>query len=176
MLTTERLDILPASAEDIPELYAIEHDPANSPYIFKKTVEEHLKELENPDILNFMVKLKEDGSTVGYVIIDLETKAEWFEIRRLAFTRKNCGYGRELLTELIRYAFEDLNMNKVWLEAYPDNLPAMHLYKSLGFFVEGVRRQHSREERGLLDEVQLSMLRNEYLELKEKIFLYKTRE
>ena len=87
---------------------------------------------------------------------------QFLPILRLVFM----GYGRETLTEILRYGFEELGVNKVWLEAYPDNAPGTHLYDSMGFHRDGLRRQHSKEERGFLDEIQYSMLKSEYKLLK----------
>ena len=89
---------------------------------------------------------------------------------------KNRGYGRETITALTKYAFEELKMNKVWFEAYPDNQVGRHLYESMKFHVDGVLRQHHKTPRGILDQIQYSMLKGEYEELKVcRDFLFATR-
>ena len=100
------------------------------------------------------------------MIIDLDYESEWFEIKRLSMKEKNRGYGRETITALTKYAFEELKMNKVWFEAYPDNQVGRHLYESMKFHVDGVLRQHHKTPRGILDQIQYSMLKGEYEELK----------
>ena len=42
------------------------------------------------------------------------------------------------------------------------------MYDSLGFHIDGILRQHHKTERGILDQMQFSMLRDEYNKLKEK--------
>lgn len=36
------------------------------------------------------------------------------------------------MVELIKYAFENTNTNKFWLDVYPDNHIGINLYESLG--------------------------------------------
>lgn len=164
LFLTDRLQCVSAEEADIPEIMEIEHDPENSKYIFTGEFAEHRGEIEREDVLLIAIRPKGERRLVGYVIIDLDFESDWFEIRRIAFSEKNQGYGRETLDGLLRYAFEERKVNKVWLEAYADNKVGRHLYESMGFHIDGVLRQHHREERGLMDQVQYSMLQGEYWE------------
>jgi RimJ/RimL family protein N-acetyltransferase len=47
------------------------------------------------------------------------------------------GYGQEACTLLLKYAFEKLNMNKVFLGAYAVHESAIKAYQKAGFKVEG---------------------------------------
>ena len=168
MLTTKNLVIEKFTHEEIPELMKIEHAPENCKFTWTNTKEEHEAELHDPNVLTLAVKRREDGYIVGDVIVDLDFESEWFEIKRIAFREKGKGYGRETMNALITYAFEELKMNKVWLEAYTDNKVGRSLYDSLGFHIDGILRQHHRTERGILDQMQFSMLKDEYKKLKEE--------
>ena len=44
---------------------------------------------------------------------------------------------------VVRYAFETLNLNRVWLHVYEDNKGAIRAYEKVGFKTEGVLRQDS---------------------------------
>ena len=168
MLTTKRLFIEKFTPEEIPELMKIEHAPDNCKFTWTNTKEEHEEELKDQNVLTLAVKRREDGYIVGDVIVNLDVESEWFEIKRIAFREKGKGYGRETMNALIKYAFEEMKMNKVWLEAYTDNEVGRNLYDSLGFHIDGILRQHHKTERGILDQMQFSMLRDEYNKLKEK--------
>lgn len=168
MLTTKRLILEKFTEEELPKLMEIEHAPENRKFTWTNTEEEHREELKDPNVLTLAVKKKGSGDIIGNVIIDLDFDSEWFEIKRIAFSEKGQGYGRETMNALIKYAFDDLNMNKVWLEAYTDNKVGRKLYESLGFHIDGILRQHHRTERGILDQMQFSMLAGEYLELKKE--------
>ncbi len=63
---------------------------------------------------------------------------------------------------LFKFTFEELNINRFWLDAYPDNLVGIHLYESLGMHRDGVLRQNYKSERGYLDQIIFSMLKDEY--------------
>lgn len=168
MIITDRLIIERYKPEEIPTLMEIEHDPENSRFTWTNTAEEHLEELNDPNVLTLAVKRREDGYIIGNVIVDIDKESEWFEIKRIAFRIKGAGYGRETMTALILYAFDEMGVNKVWLEAYTDNKVGRRLYDSLGFHIDGILRQHHRTERGILDQMQFSMLRGEYEKLKEE--------
>ena len=101
-------------------------------------------------------------------MIRLNFKSHIFEIRRIAITDKGKGYGRELMIALIRYAFEETETNRLWLDVYPDNFGGIHLYDSLGMHKDGVLRQNYLSERGYLDQIIYSLLRSEYEEWLEK--------
>ena len=53
------------------------------------------------------------------------------------------GYGREALQLLLRYSFDDLNLNKLCLWVYDFNARGIHVYEKLGFVHEGTMRAQS---------------------------------
>ena len=57
--------------------------------------------------------------------------------------------GRALLETIIEHA-RACAMHKIELEVWPDNRPAIALYTSAGFEVEGLRRDHYRRRDGSL--------------------------
>ncbi len=99
---------------------------------------------------------------LGYALVRLNRKSEIFELRRIAISDKRKGYGRESMKALLKYAFEEMNINRFWLDVYPDNIFGIRLYESLGMNRDGVLRQSYKSERGYLDQIIYSMLREEY--------------
>ena len=59
------------------------------------------------------------------------------------------GGGRALLEAMIEHAHAT-GSHKLELEVWPDNAPAIALYESAGFEVEGMRRDHYRRRDGSL--------------------------
>ena len=53
------------------------------------------------------------------------------------------GLGTEATAMVVRYAFETLNLNRVWLQVYEDNKGAIRAYEKVGFVHEGLLRQDS---------------------------------
>jgi len=53
------------------------------------------------------------------------------------------GYGRQAMRLLLRHAFHDLGLRRVYLTVLDDNLRAIRAYEKCGFVVEGRLRQHA---------------------------------
>jgi len=47
------------------------------------------------------------------------------------------GAGTEAVKLLIKYGFENLNMNRIWLKVMEDNQRASKSYEKVGFIIEG---------------------------------------
>lgn len=74
----------------------------------------------------------------------------------------NKGHGTTVCELLCGYAFELLNLNKVWLGVNADNRGALRSYTKAGFAQEGVLRQEVYRNGGFHDVVRMSLLRSEY--------------
>lgn len=73
------------------------------------------------------------------------------------------GYGKDMLITLIKYGFEELNLNRIWCEVYSNN-DSIHVYRKVGFKDEGILRQHVYKNGEYLDSYMLGMLKSEYNE------------
>lgn len=79
------------------------------------------------------------------------------------------GYGKEILNLLLKFAFESLGMNKVYLTARVDNDVGIHIYKKLGFEPEGVMRQEYWVREGqYIDLLRMSILKEGWNGKKEE--------
>lgn len=164
MIETKRMHLLEATEDQIEEIIELEAHPENRDYLWVGTYEEHKDEIADPNHLLLIFKEKEEGKTVGYALIRLNPKSEIFELRRIAISEKRKGYGREAMEALFKVAFEELGINRFWLDVYPDNIFGINLYESLGMHKDGVLRQNYKAERGYLDQIIYSMLKTEYFE------------
>ena len=57
--------------------------------------------------------------------------------------RHGKGLAREALGLVVGYAFETLNLHKLYLRVVAFNKRALALYRAFGFVEEGVQRQHA---------------------------------
>ena len=48
-------------------------------------------------------------------------------------TKRGNGYGKQLVSSALKYAFEELQADKVTLGVFENNTPAIHCYLSCGF-------------------------------------------
>ena len=72
------------------------------------------------------------------------------------------GYGTDATQITLRYAFQELNMNRVQLYVYEFNERAKRVYEKTGFRVEGRLRQSSYREGKHYDEFVMAILREDW--------------
>jgi len=95
---------------------------------------------------------------LGELGIMLGEKDEW-----------NKGYGTETMTLLLRHCFDTLNLNRVFLHVYAENLRAKRAYEKAGFVEEGRLREAVYKHGNYDDVIVMSVLRSEWiLRKKEK--------
>ena len=51
----------------------------------------------------------------------------------ITYAKQNAGYGAEAIRALLTYGWNNLPINRVYLEVYIDNDRAIHLYEKCGF-------------------------------------------
>ncbi len=76
------------------------------------------------------------------------------------------GIGTECCTKMIDYAFESLNLNKVWLGVNEENKGALQSYRNVGFSIEGVLKEEVYRNNRYYDLVRMSILRECWEEIK----------
>lgn len=72
------------------------------------------------------------------------------------------GFGREALSKLLRYGFERLHLNRIYLYVVEGNERARKLYESMGFVKEGVFRDSTFLKGGYRDTFHYGILKSEY--------------
>ncbi len=124
-----------------------------------------LKIEKDPNQFNFEIKDKKNDKLIGHCglhYISWTNRTAEFGIYIGNIDYRGRGYGSDALNTLIKYGFEELNMNRIWCEVYSNN-DALQIYKHLGFNEEGVLRQTYYSEGEYWDSHILSMLKEEYL-------------
>lgn len=71
---------------------------------------------------------------------------------------RNLGVGRRLIEAVLGWARAHEEVSRVELAVIADNTPGVHLYRSLGFEVEGVKRGSYRKDGSLYDEYLMALL------------------
>lgn len=77
-------------------------------------------------------------------------------------TYENRWYLRHAFMQSMDFAFNQLNLNKVWAKMYDYNRKAIALIQYFGFKKDGVLRQNAYKDGKYVDEFVFSMLRSEY--------------
>jgi RimJ/RimL family protein N-acetyltransferase len=87
------------------------------------------------------------GKPAGFIA--MSNHDGWLvEIHGIVAERPRSGVGRWALREALRWAFDDLGANRVWLEVIATNVNARRLYEDLGFIHEGTFRLGYRSGSG----------------------------
>jgi len=105
-----------------------------------------------------------DGRLAGNVELRLTPRAERAEMG-IAIQDKSLwsqGLGTDAVRLVLRYAFEDLDLNRVELTTDEENARAVRCYEKCGFRREGLLRQHRLVDGKFGNTVMMAVLRAEW--------------
>lgn len=71
--------------------------------------------------------------------------------------------------KLLCIGFEKVGLNRIWLRVLEHNYKAVSLYQKVGFVKEGICREESLRGGKFVNQIQMSILREEWLSIKDKI-------
>jgi RimJ/RimL family protein N-acetyltransferase len=115
-------------------------------------VEFRIRGMADERLLGFLaVHSIEWNNQVGEISIGIGDPADWGK-----------GYGGEAMRLALRYAFHELNLNRVWLTVISYNARAIHLYEKLGFRQEGSMREAVLRDGKRHDMMVMGLLRSEW--------------
>ena len=80
---------------------------------------------------------------------------------------KSCwgkGYGAEALTEILKFAFNELGLNRVEARINSDNAASIRLHKKIGYRQDGMLRQALYKSGHFKDVIVMSILKEELIE------------
>lgn len=77
------------------------------------------------------------------------------------------GYGTEAMRLLVRYGFDVLNLNRIFLQVFDNNPRAIRSYEKVGFVHEGRLRQDVYKNGSYHDVLVMGILRSEWRESQE---------
>lgn len=111
--SADRYESYPITAEDMNSYYSQYSDKD----LYKLTTDD-----ENGIVGHLTIRFIDDAGKIarlGFVIVD--------------DTKRGKGYGKQLVLSALKYAFDELNVDKVTLGVFENNTPAIHCYLSCGF-------------------------------------------
>lgn len=112
----------------------------------------------------YMAIENKNGDFIGIVRAD-----EWDKINRsirigvdIVKKYRQKGYATETYFLLFKFLFENIGINRVWLEVAEYNTIALSLYKKLGFIKEGILRETLFRENKFYNYIVMSLLKKDY--------------
>ena len=148
--------------EDLAEIYSfvsVTENTSQVPYLSSSTTKKFF-DGENDYTLVYEI----DDKVVGHVTLILSTKPREKHSATIAIAVHPCsqgnGVGSGLLTEAINQADNWLNLSRLELEVYPDNLVGIGLYNKLGFKVEGEKENSNFKNGKFVNVVMMARLKS----------------
>ena len=172
VLTGEKTVLRPFGEADADAIWEIIQDPEVIRFTFEPSTELTLERLRSwygsratqPDRLDLAVTAPDTGELLGQVVLhEWDAAARSCTFRTLIGPRgRGRGVGTEATRLVVGYAFEQLGLHRVQLEAYGHNHRALRVYEKVGFLVEGVRREVRVRDGEWVDEVLMAVLDHEW--------------
>ena len=145
------------------------NDPENNKYLHYDLPLEYDKTLQWYRGKNNKTRadcvIEYDGNPVGVIgllaIDKINSKAEYYiTLGNTSYKRR--GIARKATMLILEYAFEELALNKVYLNVDADNIAACRLYESTGFSCEGFFRKDLLRSNSLIDRKRYAILKTDW--------------
>jgi RimJ/RimL family protein N-acetyltransferase len=112
---------------------------AHEPFTEESHFEWLSEMVDTGKVVQYMIVSSENNLSVGSVyIMDISYTHKKDEFGIFIGSSSLCGRGIGILAtkEMLRLAFEELGLHKVYLRVFADNLPAIKCYEKAGFIKE----------------------------------------
>lgn len=132
------------------------------------------------DTENFVKGITESHNSKGYMIEEVKTNKPIgvTSLINIDYVNRNAesiidigdkdywskGFGRESFSLLLDFAFNELNLHKVYLRVFSFNERAIRLYQKLGFYEEGKLKEQLYRNGDWHDVVFMGLLKRNYKE------------
>ena len=97
------------------------------------------------DGYDFAIRTLTGGRLIGFIELDAIQWAHGDAYLAIGIGERDLwgkGYGTDAMREILRFAFEELNLHRVTLTVFEYNPRAIRTYEKVGFREEGRLRQH----------------------------------
>jgi ribosomal-protein-serine acetyltransferase len=147
--------------DSFPIMLSNTNDELSTEYYIRKKIEEW----EEQSAFNFGIWFKDDEKFIGHISIK---NIDWIIPRgEIAYVISEEYEGRGLMTEaltaIIKFSFENLSLNRLFLRVLTSNIRSYELAERCGFSREGtLRKDHKTYDGGLVDLYYYGITRDDY--------------
>ena len=174
MLQGDRVTLRAVERTDLGAIHAMRNDPSLEGLVYGAPLPRSLAELEVQFESEQAIPAEQRGE--AKFVIDqsgvVVGRCDLFEIDRVSGTARigvtvdaghqDGGIGTETVELLLRYAFRDLGLRRVWCDILADNKRSIRMCEKCGFVEEGRLRDHYWYDGAQRDAVVLGILRGEW--------------
>lgn len=109
----------------------------------KQHIDYYYNNIETEKVFQFIIHvqfndLSQDIGTAFLKNVDWDNKKAEFGIFIGEGSALGRGFGKSATSLVLRFAFESLKLNRVYLTVYSDNIAAINAYRKCGFRTEGI--------------------------------------
>jgi [ribosomal protein S5]-alanine N-acetyltransferase len=169
-LETARLILRPLTEANIPELVPligareVAATTLRIPHPYEeKHAREFLADVPKENELRLIVTLKADGKLCGGIGLHPQMQHQHAELGYwIGVPYWGNGYATEAAHAVVRYGFEELNLNRIFATHFKGNEASGNVLRKIGMRHEGCMRQHILKWGRFIDVEIYSMLRDEW--------------
>jgi len=113
----------------------------------------------------FGIRLTDNDSLIGWVQLDGVSWTHRTSYIGIGIGNRDFwgrGYGSEAMTLMLQFAFDEINLHRVFLSVFSYNERAIHVYQKLGFQHEGSYREHIERDGQRFDMLFYGLLAHEW--------------
>lgn len=125
---------------------------------------------ENAETMVYKVVDHETGETLGHISLGkIDRKNKSARIGKVLVGDKNTrgkGIGQQMMKEILKIAFDELQLHRVSLGVFDFNVSAIACYEKAGFIKEGLLRDSRKNGHEYWGLWELSILENEWITAK----------
>ena len=139
--------------------------PLSTAQLNKRCKSLEKKAEDSTRLFYFTIRKRQDNCLVGFIRIELmdwnhRTASLQLGIGNAA--DRGQGFGTQALNLMLHYAFDELNLHRVTLDAFEYNPRAVRSYEKAGFVVEGHERKTLHRDGNYWDVIFMGVLREEW--------------
>lgn len=180
MIVGNKVLIRSVEQEDLPHIYNWSNDFELKELFdfvvsftsFEELANQFNSRLCEENIIDFTVVERETKMPVGRCMltdIDYVNRKSLCSLYIGDSKSRDKGYGTEAMILLMKFAFEDLGLNRLGLWVFDYNKRAIKCYKRCGMKVEGILREGVYRNGKYHDMYLMGILRNEYDEIIKEV-------
>ncbi|GAA0729576.1 GNAT family protein [Clostridium malenominatum] len=175
MYTGEKVKLREYKKEDVKPAQSYVNNPEVKRLLtpgipFPNTLEDEEKWVESlsatKDVYSFAIETLQDNKYIGGCGINSIDWKNSVALVGIFIGDKDYwgkGYGTDAMKTLVKFIFEQMNINKVKLNVFSFNERAIKSYEKCGFKIEGVLRQELYRDGKYHDDILMGILREDWV-------------
>jgi RimJ/RimL family protein N-acetyltransferase len=133
------------------------------------TIRRRSETFEPGNSYRFLIYTLDNNHLIGFISLWMShaDRDAWIGIGIGDAANRGKGYGTDAMRVVLRYIFEELEMDRASLGVFVDNVRAVRAYQRAGFVVEGRQREEVLRDGRRWDTLIMGILRRDWLAMAE---------